>query len=139
MMQIRRFSRDARGAAAVEFATLLPFLAFLLVIAVDWGRIFYYSITCENCARNGAMWYCDPVVQQMSPYTNVTDAATADATDLSPTPTVTPTTGTDSNGNTYYQVTVTYTFSTVTNFPGVPNTTSVTRSVIMYPAPSAPK
>jgi Flp pilus assembly protein TadG len=137
-MQLRRFSRDVRGAAAVEFAVLLPFLAFILVIAVDWGRIFYYSITCENCARNGAMWYCDPIIQQSSPYTNVTDASTADASDLSPTPTVTPSTGTDSAGNPYCAVTVSYTFTTVTNFPGVPHTTSITRTVLMYPAPLVP-
>jgi Flp pilus assembly protein TadG len=130
--------RGARGAAAVEFAVLLPFLAFLFVIAVDWGRIFYYSITCENCARNGAMWYCDPVIQQMSPYTNVTDAATADAGNLNPTPTVTTATGTDTFDSTYVSVTVSYTFTTVTNFPGVPSSTNVTRTVVMYPAPRAP-
>jgi Flp pilus assembly protein TadG len=138
MMQIRRCSRRARGAAAVEFAVLLPFLAFLFVIAVDWGRIFYFSITCENCARNGAMWLADPIVQQNSPYKNVTDAATADASDLSPAPAVTSTTGTDAYGQTYVEVTVTYTFTTVTTFSGVPNTTAVTRTVRMYVAPLAP-
>jgi hypothetical protein len=117
---------------------LLPFLAFLFVVAVDWGRIFYYSITCENCARNGAMWLADPIIQQNSPYKNVTDAATADAGDLSPTPTVTSTTGTDAYGQSYVEVTVTYTFTTVTTFPGVPNTTPVTRTVRMYPAPQVP-
>src|SRR5881227_3723666 len=124
-MHVRHPPRSARGAAAVEFALLLPFLVFLFVIAVDWGRIFYYSITCENCARNGAIWLSDSVAQQSSPYTTVTDAALADATNLSPTPAVTSATGTDAYGHSYVQVTVTYTFTTVTKFPGVPNTTDV--------------
>src|SRR5262245_7746433 len=37
-------TRPARrgGAAAVEMALLLPLLAFLCVISVDFARIFYY-------------------------------------------------------------------------------------------------
>jgi hypothetical protein len=61
------------GAAAVEFAVLLPFLAFLFIIAIDWARVFYYSVTCLNCARNGALWASDPVAQQNSPDTNIQD------------------------------------------------------------------
>src|SRR5579864_8871813 len=110
-MQIRRIIRRSRGAAAVEFALLLPLLAFLFAIALDYGRIFYYTIICENCARNGCIWYSDSVLQSESPYTTVTAAATADATDLSPTPTVTPSTGTDGYGVSYVQVSVEYTFT----------------------------
>ena len=130
---------NRRGAAIVEFAFLLPFLAFIFVIAVDWGRIFYYSIVVQNCARNGTLWLSDSYLQQYSPYSTVTDAATADAGDLSPTPSVSSTTGTDSYGKTYVKCTVTYTFSTFTNYPGVPQTTSVTGAFEMYPAASAPK
>ena len=38
-----------RGVAVVELAVLLPFLAFMLVIAYDWGRIFYFSVAHERC------------------------------------------------------------------------------------------
>ena len=46
--------RRERGAAAIEFALLLP--AFLLVIAgiVDFGRAFFTQIELTNAAREGA-------------------------------------------------------------------------------------
>jgi Flp pilus assembly protein TadG len=129
--------RARQGVAAVELAILLPFLAFLFVIAVDWARLFYYSVTVTNCARNGALYNSDPVAQAISPYPNVTQAALADAPNLSPTPTVSSTSGTDAYGA-YVEVTVSYPFQTVTNFPGVPNTTNVVRTVRMSVAPRTP-
>jgi Flp pilus assembly protein TadG len=151
-----RKQRARRGAAVVEFAILAPFLAFLFVIAIDWARIFYYSITVRNCARNGAMYLS---LQQSAkttskPYTDsgyvnlyansktpVTDAALADATNLTPTPTVTSTTGSDTYGN-YVEVTVSYTFHSVTHFSVanfvVPASTNVTSTVRMYVPPESP-
>jgi Flp pilus assembly protein TadG len=144
------------GVAAVEFAFLLPFLAFMFVIAVDWARIFYYSITVENCARNGALYMSQQGSAKTisSPYTDsgyvnlyvsstspVTAAALADAPDLTPTPTVTSSSGSDSNGS-YVEVTVSYTFKTVSSFSvgifTVPSSTDVTRTVRMYVPPEAP-
>ena len=138
-MQIRRVIGHSRGAAAVEFALLLPVLAFLFALAIDYGRIFYYTIICENCARNGCMWSSDCVLQSQSPYANVTAAATADATDLSPTPTVISSTGTDAYDVPYVQVTVEYTFTSVTNFPLIPSTYNITRTAQMYVAPATPQ
>jgi Flp pilus assembly protein TadG len=128
--------RTRRGVAAVEFVVILPLLAFLFVIAVDWARIFYYSVTVTNCARNGAAYLCDPVAAPFSPYSSYTAAALADS-NLSPTPTVSSSSGTDSNGP-YVQVTVSYPFQTITNFPGVPSATSVARTVRMSTAPRLP-
>jgi len=125
------------GVAAVEFAILLPFLAFMFVVAVDWCRVFYYSITVTNCARNGALYASDPIGQAASPYTSVTDAALADASNLSPTPTVSSHTDADSNGS-YVEVTVSYHFQTLTNFPGVPSSNTVARTIRMYVAPRTP-
>ena len=130
-----RGCRKRRGVAAVELAVLLPFLAFLFVIAVDYARIFYFSQVLDNCARNGALYASDPVAQASSPYTSVQQAALADAANLSPQPTVTSTTGTDAAGNAYVQVTVAGQFKTVTNFPGVPNTVNLSRTVQMRVAP----
>src|SRR6516164_7092738 len=119
-----------KGAQVVEFAVLLPFLAFMFVIAVDWARIFYYSIAVANCARNGALYLSQQQSARTttSPYTDsgyvnlyvssaspVTAAALADAPNLAPTPTVTSTTGSDRYGP-YVEVTVSYPFQTVTNF-----------------------
>jgi Flp pilus assembly protein TadG len=145
-----------KGAQVVELAILLPFLAFMFVIVVDWARIFYYSITVTNCARNGALY----LAQQQSaktitaPYTDsglvnlyvnsanpVTDAATADAPNLSPAPTVTSTTGSDAYGP-YVEVTVSYTFQSVTNFSvppfSVPSSTNLTRTCRVYVPPETP-
>src|SRR5262245_46905510 len=126
------------GAAAVELAILLPLLAFLFVIAVDYSRLFYYSLTVANCARNGALYGCDPTQDGISsPYSSIQQAALADATSLSPTPTVTSTYGSDSSGN-YVEVTVTYQFHTITNYPGVSNTVDISRTVRMMMIPAVP-
>jgi hypothetical protein len=47
---------NRRGAATVELAVLLPFLAFFFVIGVDWARIFFITMTIENAARNAAYY-----------------------------------------------------------------------------------
>jgi Flp pilus assembly protein TadG len=152
-----RHARGARrGVAAVELAVLLPFLAFMFVIAVDWARAFYYSIAVTNCARNGALYMSQQqsAATTSSPYTDsgyvnlyvnsgtpVDAAALADAPGLTPTPTVTSTTGSDSYGN-YVEVTVSYPFQTVAGYSvwglAVPSSTSVTSTVRMYVPPETP-
>jgi hypothetical protein len=128
----------------------------MFVIAVDWARIFYYSIAVRNCARNGALYLSQQQSAKTtsSPYTDsgyvnlyvnaanpVTSAALADASNLSPTPTVSSTTGSDTYGS-YVEVTVSYTFHTVTNFSVgnfvVPSSANVTRTVRMYVPPESP-
>ena len=126
-----------RAGAAVEFAALLPFIVFLAVIGTDWARLFYYTIAIESCARSGALWAADTTGQSESPYTNVTDAALAAAPSLSPTPTVAQTTVTV-DGRTGYKVTVSVAFTTLTNFPGVPKSETLVRSVTMRRIPITP-
>ena len=87
MIQTRKPSRP--GAAVVELAILLPFLTFMFVIAVDWARIFYYSVTITNCARQGALYGSDPFTAAQSPYASIQEAALADSPNLNPQPTVT--------------------------------------------------
>jgi hypothetical protein len=144
------------GVAATELAVLLPFIAFMFVIAVDWARVFYYSIAVRNCARNGALYMSQQQSAKTtsSPYTDsgyvnlyvnsanpVTAAALADAPNLTPTPTVTSNGGSDSYGP-YAEVTVSYMFQTVTNFSVgnflVPSRTNVTSTVRMYVPPEFP-
>jgi Flp pilus assembly protein TadG len=131
----RRVFEGRRGAAAVEFALLLPFLLFLFVVAVDYSRVFYYTQVIENCARNGALYACDPKAPANYLYSSVQQAALADAGNLNPQPTVTSTTGTDSAGNAYVAVTVAWQFKTTTGYPGVPNTINLSRTVQMRQAP----
>jgi hypothetical protein len=125
------------AAAAVELAALLPFLMFLCVIATDWARLFYYTITVEACARNGALYASDPVTQSQSPYTSVQQAALAEAPSLNATATVTSANTTDATGKPAVQVTVSVPFQTLTTFPGVPSAQTLTRSVQMRVAPTA--
>jgi Flp pilus assembly protein TadG len=128
-MSHTRISR--RGAAAVELALLLPVLAFLFVAIVDFGRVFYYSQTVENAARAGALYLSDDDAVATSPYATVTDAALADASNLNPQPTVASSSGTDASGNPYVRVTVTWTFHLLVNYPGIPGTVTLARTVQM--------
>lgn len=132
------------GASSVELALLLPLLGLLLLITIDFARLYYhYGIVC-NCARNGAIYYSDPIAAKESPYSSVQDAALADANpDLNPTPTVScnptaPPYPVDSNGNPYVEVTVSYPFSTISNYPGLSNPINLSRTVRMRVVASTP-
>lgn len=132
-MRVQALKRP-QGVAAVELAILLPFLVFLFVICFDFARVFYYSQTLTNCARNGAI-YSSNLVTAQSPYSSVQEAALADAGNLSPAPTVTSTTGTDGAGNPYVRVTVAWQFQTIASPPGVPSTVNLSRTCQMRVAP----
>ena len=49
-------SRDRRttGQALVEFAFILPVMCALLLLALDFGRLFYTFIAVNNAAREAA-------------------------------------------------------------------------------------
>jgi len=133
-----------RGLAVTETAILMPLVCLLFAVAVDWARIFYYSVTVENCARNGAMWAADPYSGMLSQYADVTSAALADASSLTPQPTVSSASGTSGSYN-YYDCTVTYTFRTLSDFTNVqtpffavPKGTTISRTVRVYQAPQTP-
>lgn len=146
-------SPHTAGIAATELAVVLPFLCFIFAITVDYSRIFYYTITLEYAARDGAYFasnypglysYNDP---SMTHDQDITNAALGESTNISPTPTVTATydtvyngsyTSTTTDGTGYVQVKVTYTFNTIMNFPGVPTSTTINRSVRMAMAPITP-
>jgi Flp pilus assembly protein TadG len=141
LVRSNRTTRPRRGVAATELAALLPLLIFLTLLAVDFGRVFFYSTTLASCARNGAAYLSDEYARKESPYgpNNVSGAALADAPDLmgdpANLPTVDHTTGTDSEGREYVQVTVRYTFRSITRFPGIPTAFTVSRTVRMAKTP----
>lgn len=134
---VRNKPRRRPGAAAVELAVLLPFLLFLCVIASDWARLFYFTVSAEGCARNGALYACDPVSRAQSPYSSVEQAALAEAPNLSQVATVQSADTVDATGQAAVAVTVTVPFQTVTNFPGVPSSQTVTRRVQMRVMPTS--
>ena len=127
------------GASAVELALVLPFLGFMFVVAVDFCRVFYFSQVVTTCARNGALYVCDPEGPTMSRYPDLTAAARGDADpSFASQLTVSSTSGTDATGN-YTRVTVSYPFSSITRYPGIPQTLTVTRTALVRPAPAIPK
>jgi hypothetical protein len=127
------------AAAVVELAVVLPFLVFVLLAATDFCRSIYFSQVVSTCARNGAVYASDPFSPILSPYPSLTAAARADADPtVASCLTVTSTSGTDAIGN-YTLVTVSYPFSTTTNYPGIPSTLTITRTAMIRPAPVAPK
>jgi hypothetical protein len=147
---IRRLNdkRSRSAIAATELAVLLPFLLFIWVIAIDFARIFYYTVSLQYAARDGAYWgsYSGnyPFIYD---YSSVTDAALGESTNISPTPSVATTydtmyngsyTTTSSAGANYIQVKVTYTFNTITNYPGVPTNVVINKTVRMAMGPLTP-
>jgi Flp pilus assembly protein TadG len=47
-------TRRDRGAAAVEFAIVVPLLLLVLLGLVDFGRLFYVEVSLANASREGA-------------------------------------------------------------------------------------
>ena len=135
---LRRFPVPRRAAAVVELAILLPLLAFLFVIAVDFARVFNPAITLTNCARSGALYGSQSPSKSLDD-AGIQAATLADAGDLSPAPTVTIRRFNDSLGAPCIEVSVSWTFQTITHYPGVPSPTVLTRSVQMRVAPANPK
>jgi Flp pilus assembly protein TadG len=133
-----RVPRQRRAAAAVELAIVLPFLAFMFVVAVDFCRVLYYSQAVSTGARNGVLYLADPSGPIQSQYASLQDAVQADASsDYASQLTVTQTSGTDTVGP-YTQITVSYPFTSLTNFPGIPKTLTVNRTAYVRPAPVTP-
>jgi Flp pilus assembly protein TadG len=136
---------ERRGAAATELAVLLPFLIFMFLIATDWARVFYYSMTLDNCARNGALYACNIYNNAnwqgtSAQVASVQAAAAASGTNLNPPVSVgnvKVSNTTDADGNSVVVVTVTYKFVTVAKYPGIPNQTMV-KTAQMRVAPASP-
>lgn len=134
-----------RAVAAVELAVLLPFLGFIFVLAIDFARVFYYTLTLNNCARTGAYFGAD--YPGIYAYQSVTDAALEDGENMRPTATVTRLYSSTFNGpynstapipGGYVQVSANWQFNTITNYPGVPSQLNLQPYVRMQMAPVVP-
>jgi Flp pilus assembly protein TadG len=129
--------RARSGAAAVELAITLPLLVFLVVITIDFARVYRNAQIVMACARNGAVYGSDSPARAANT-AGISAAALADAQDLSPAPTVSSATGTDTDGNMFVRVTVAGDFQTITRYPGVPSAVTITRTVQLRVAPTQP-
>jgi hypothetical protein len=121
--------------ASAELTVVLSILTFICLATCDYARCIFATVTVANCARNGAIYKCDPTFAAATPYTSLQAAVQADAGNLSPAPTGTSTSGTDTNGNNYVEVTVTYPFQCTVNYPAVPSSITISRTVRMATAP----
>jgi Flp pilus assembly protein TadG len=126
------------GSATVELAILLPFLCFAFILAIDYGRVFYYSLTVENCARSGASYGSQDTTSALD-QSGIQAVAQRDASNLDLT-NLKVTSSTDNSANpTTVTVTASYTFTTVTRYPGIPSQTTLSRTVQMNVVPATPK
>lgn len=139
-MTNRRRMRTAEsrpGTAAVELALLSPVLCLLFVLAVDYARIFYFTMVVTNCARSGALYGCQNPTTA-NDQSGISAAANRDAGSLNAA-NLTVTSSTDSDTvPTYVLVTVTYPFSTISNFPGIARTTTISRTIRLTVTPWTP-
>jgi hypothetical protein len=119
----------------------------MLVATVDFARVFYFGMVLDGCARNGALYGKNTVYDPASPFPSLQAAVLHDAgaNGMTPAPTVavgydtTPGgafTRTTPSSPGYVRVTVTWTFTTLVQYPGIPSRTPLTRMCLM-PIPSA--
>ena len=47
---------STNGQALIEFAFMMPVIFLLLIVAINYGGLFYAWITCANAARAGAQY-----------------------------------------------------------------------------------
>src|SRR5262245_47232231 len=122
--------RQARsGAAALELCLVLPVLCFLFVLSVDFSRIFYYDLTLANCARAGAIYASKDPASAVDT-SGIQDAASKDAGNLDAKLFTVASTPDNISKPTYVTVTVTYPFKTITRYPGIPSTITLSRAIV---------
>lgn len=127
-----------RGAAALEFALVLPVLLTLLLGITDFGRFSHSRIAVNNAARCGAGY------ASMNPYSSsgaeawkagvketVTNELSGFAAFDPEKLTVTSTNVVESGGLRRVSVQVVYPFETLVNWPLLPSSVNLQHSVVM--------
>jgi Flp pilus assembly protein TadG len=142
----RRRFWAARGQSYVELAFVLPVLAIVLVVAADFGRLFYTYVEVINAARAGAQYGSNSVITAADA-TGMSAAAKRDGVNVANL-TVTAsqcTCGTatssipacaanfctnDPEGN-YVVVNTQVPFTTIVKYPGVPSSITLKGQAVM--------
>ena len=126
----RTSDRGERAQSLVELALAVPALLILLLVAVDFARIYYADIVVTNAARVGAQ-YASISEQNAADTATIEQLVRQEAANLDPDPTVQTTTGTDAAGDPYVEVTVTYQLDALMDWPGLPDNWTVQRALRM--------
>jgi Flp pilus assembly protein TadG len=119
-----RWQRD-RGAAAVEFALVLPILLLFVMGTIEWGWFFFTHQRVVNAAREGAragtLVPPPPNGTTAQMQSEAVDAANSYLTAVGLTAT-----GVDANpaftmddGSLAVRVVITYPYTSLTQFPGI--------------------
>jgi len=130
----RTGGRRERGQSLVELSLLLPLLLILVLGAIDFGRVYFSYVTVTNGARTGAEYAAVRPANAIDT-AGIEAAVLEETSSLSSTPTVSSTTGSDGDGNLYAKVTVRHNFSPIFQWPGIPDSISMERSVQMRVGP----
>lgn len=138
----RKNRRSLRcGAAAVEFAVLLPVLLFIFLVVLDFGRVYYGAIVAGTCARNGAFhagYASNQAELNELPYASTGQAAAADGTDIGINPETDVKVSRD-DANSTVRVTTTHRFELITGGLTMPNGGDVPRTIVMPEIPAVPQ
>ncbi len=131
---------DRRAAVAAELAIVLTVLIPVFILALDAARVYQAYTVVSDCARNGALYLSDPVASSESPYADYKAAVLANANDLPglTADDVSSGSGNDADGNPYNSVTISYQFSFLTAWPGLPTSFTINRTVQVRVAPTLP-
>lgn len=124
----------------IEFAIGSTVLIPLLFGIADFGRLFYTAIEVANAAAAGAM-YGSRTAANMADSAGIASAAINDAPELPGLQVTSSTVCQDKQGNSascgsgnvyqYVKVTASYTFNTLLNYPAIPSSVSLSRTVMI--------
>lgn len=142
--------KDKSGTSAIEFALLAPVLVFLVIGVIEVGRYMYLSILASHAARAGVQYASQSTETAADANSNgagTRSAALADAQNLSgftehstilctiagQSSTCPQNTANAVPANLVYyvQVKVSGTFTSLLNYPGIPNTFPITATAVM--------
>jgi Flp pilus assembly protein TadG len=137
MTRARR-PRRRRGATAAELALILPLLVTVVLGCVDFGRFLYYYVGVVNSARAAAAYaimnnYASSTQSTWTTGVNAAGGAEMngmtgyDSTKL----TITIVSARDANGLYRATVTASYPFKTIAQWPSVPKSMTMTKTVVM--------
>ena len=115
---------------------MAPVLIILMLGVIDFGRVYFAYVSVTNGARTGADYAaanCNPSCEQ-DDLAGIRDAVVAETTELLSTSSTNPDVSVSigyslGSGNSHVDVTVSYTFTTIFPWPGLPNSMNVERTV----------